>query len=122
MTISSILEIDGLSDSKTEANKLIVPSEYRRYFSVTNIPNIRYLTPNSIQVGECIFDLEYFYSPSGLIIKVSDFYSTISLKEIKVINKEEWVENGDDFVMKVNIEFVFAFDTKKKFTAYRLEY
>lgn len=48
--------------------------------------------------------------------------SIISLKNVKLLNKEEWSENGDDFVMNVNIEFVFAFDKSKKIKMYRLEY
>ena len=121
-SISSVLEIDGLLKEEKKKNLLLVPASYRKYFSGANISDIKYLAPNTIQIGDYIFDFEYFYAPDGLIIKKSDFYSVVSLKEIKILNKEPWIENGDDFVMNVNIQLVFAFDKTKKITMYRLEY
>lgn len=121
-SINSVLEIDDLIIGEENENGLFVPSDCRRYFSATNISGIKYLAPNRIQIGDYVFNLDYFYAPDGLIVKKSDFYSIISLKELKVLNKEGWSENGDDFVMKVNIEFVFAFDKSKKIKMYRLEY
>lgn len=121
-SIDSVLEINGL-DNKKE-NILLVPTDCRNYFSAKNIHGIKYLGLNTIQIEDYIFNLEYFYAPAGLIIKKSDFYSVISLKEIKVsdYNKKEWIKNEGDFVMNIDIEFVFAFDKTKEIIMYRLEY
>ena len=121
-TISSILEMDNLSKKNGEPNNLIVPNACRTYFSASKIPGIKYIGLNRIQLDDFIFYLDYFNVTDGLIIKKTDFYSSISLKEIKILDDEGWIENGKDFVMNVNVEFSFAFDKAKKFTAYRLEY
>lgn len=116
--IKSVLEIADLRNDNT----LILPNEYRDYFYTGNIPNIKYLDYNIIQIDDFIFKLNYFHVSNGLILKDSDFYSLISLKELRVLNKEEWKQQDEDFVMNVNVEFIFAFNKSKIFNAYRLEY